>query len=940
MKLKNKIIISLMIIASLSINVYGTVLHTERTEQTITRGVTLIKEQILTYEGWQNINLLKVNLQDENIKLKPIESATLGERRTVLDLVNGAGAIAGVNSDFFDMATNNTPSFGPVITDGQLRHAYNSHYSTVGVVNNMATFLIDSHNNPLMEYYGTAIMLYAEGLPIGGMAAYNNMPTTLGRPIVLDYTYERNTSKALARYKGAYTVVIENNRVTYLSKQDEVVSIPKNGYVILIHSNDANAYYGKLPIGTEVEIANSIYLNNDLTKLVDDIKLGVGGSGIIMKNGEEYTGPAHKVGPTTRAPRTVVATLKNSHEVLFITIDGRNKTLGANHADLVNLLKAYGVKDAMYFDGGGSTTLVSRNEAEKEVKLQNNPSDGSARRVVNGIGIFTNSQSERLGKLYLDAAYNRTFVGEPITFTVKGVDRNYNPIDLSGINVKMTVSGVAGTFKGLAFFPETAGKALVIVSSDGIETAKEIYIADKPTGIRIEPSNLQIGENSSKTVQLYGIDREGYKLPLTADKVTWTSNDNQVSGKANQISSTQKTVALLTASYRGVNANLGVIVGDTAVPIESFEKNGATWGGDTTTVKGKVEPSKELKYHGDTAIKMTYTFEKTANKQVAYTLFKQPVEIASDAASINIWVHARKQGDTAKIEVTDAKGQKFYLKLADSLNFEGWKYLSVPLPQNMASPAKLTKFYTYASSVSEKRTSVVYIDHISITRGIRNAEGIRLRDDYRFDPFYKPSLQPSVGNQYAINIMGPTQTNSMVLNKETIEKIGSKLSQGASLILFASRNNIELPISTQQYTYSNTYGTVDYNNTKIIFAGTDKGGLRATEAMAWLNIKKDVEETPAKNIILVMSKNPLTQFDDIEEGKAFHKYLKAQRELTGKNIFVVYAGGLEKEVAIEDGIRYIRSNGLVVASDNIQDSHYIQFKVAGNEIYYTFPEFK
>ncbi|WP_069998805.1 phosphodiester glycosidase family protein [Cellulosilyticum sp. I15G10I2] len=940
MKLKSKIISSLIIAAALSVNVYGTVLHKEKTEQMITRGATLIKEQILTGEGWQSIQILKVNLQDENIKLKPIESTTLGERRTILDLVNQSGAIAGINADFFDTATSNTPSFGPVIADGELKHAYNSNYSTIGIANNMATFLIDTGNNPLIDYYGTSVMLYVNDLPIGGMAAYNNIPTTLSRPIVLDYTYERDTSKALARFKGVYTAVIENNEVTYLSKQDEVVAIPRNGYVVLINTNDANAYYSKLPVGTKAEIQKTIYLNNNVTQMVEDIKLGVGGSGIIMKNGEEFSGASHKVTPATRAPRTVIATLKQSSEILLIAIDGRNKTLGANHKDLVTLLKSYGVQDAMYFDGGGSTTLVARNEAEAEVKLQNTPSDGAQRRVVNGIGVFTTQQTGHLSRLYLDATTNRAFVGEPITFSVKGTDKNYNPVNVASSNVKMIVSGVAGTFNGFTFYPETAGKALVIVNSNGIEAAKEIYISDKPAGIRIEPSNLQIAPNSSKVIQIFGVDKEGYKLPLTADKVTWTSNSEQVSGKGNQITAAQKSLALLTASYKGVSANLGVIVGDTAVPIESFEKNSAVWGGNTTTVQGKVEPSKEFKYHGDTAIKMSYTFAKTANKQVAYTIFSQPIEIPADAMSINMWVYARKQGDTAKIEVVDAKGAKFYLKLADSLNFEGWKYLSVILPQTMTAPAKITKFYTYANSVSEKRTSVVYIDHVSITRGFRNREGIALRDDYRFDPYYKPSLQPSVGNQYAINIIGPTKTNSMVLSKETITSIGHKLSQNASMLLFASGNNIELPISIPTYTYANAYTTVDHNNTRVIFAGTDKGGLRVTELNAWLNIKKDIEGTAAKNIILIMSKNPLTQFDDIEEGKALHKYLKTQREMTGKNIFVVYAGGTERETQIEDGIRYIRNNGLVVASDNVQDSHYLQFKVVGNEIYYTFVPFK
>lgn len=939
MKLKkSKLISSIVILVMLSANTYGTVLYKEKTEQIITKGAALIKEKILTHEGWQDINILKIDLQDDNIMLKPIESSVLGERKTVLDMVNSSGAIAGVNSDFFDMATQNTPSFGPVISDGQLKHAYNNNFFSLGPAKDMATFLIGLDNTASMAYYGTSIMLYANGNAIGGMASYNNIPTSLSKPIVLDYTYQQDTSKVISKFKGTYTIVVENGQVTYLAKQDEIVAIPRNGYAILTSTKDANAYYDALPIDTQVEIKNTIYLNNDITKAVEDIKLGLGGSGIIMKNGEEYTGSAHKVTGNTRAPRTVVATIQNSNELLLIAVDGRNKTLGVNHKDLVAMLQSYNVQDAMYFDGGGSTTLVSRNEAEKEVKLQNNPSDGSQRKVANGLGVFTASQPDSVNKLYLDAASNRTFIGEPITFTVKGADQNYNPVELSESDITMTVTGIKGSFKNSMFYPETAGKALIVASYNGVDAAKEIYITDKPIGIRIEPSNLQISPNSSKDIQVYGIDKEGYRIPLSADKIAWKSSSAEVAASGNKVISAGKALTALTATYKGVSTKLGVIVGDTAVPIESFEKNSAVWGGDTTTVKGKVEASKEIKYHGDKSVKMTYTFMKSSNKQVAYTVFKQPIEISGDAMSINMWVYAKKQGDTAKIELIDKAGKKFYLKLTDQLNFEGWKYLSVPLPQNMTFPAKLTKLYTYANSVSEKRTSVIYIDHMSLTRGFRDKAGITVRDDYRFDPLYKESLQKPTANQYLINAIGPTKISSMVLNKESITSLGKQLSQDAGMLLLTSQNNIDLPISTPKYTYDNTYHTLDYNNTKVIFTGTDKGGIRVTDANAWLSIKKDIEGTTAKNIIVIMSKNPLTQFDDAQEGIAFHKYLKTQRETTGKNIFVVYNGGNEKEVRIEDGIRYIRNSGLSVASDILKDCSYITFKLVGNEVYYTFTQ--
>ena len=937
-KLRGIVLFSVLISTNV---VYGAILHQETTTQTLTKGATLTNEKILSEIGWRNINVLRINLNEPNVTLKPIEAANGTSRQTVLQMVNDAGAIAGVNSDFFDISTSSTPSFGPVISDGELKHAYNSNYSSLGPNKYMGTFTIDTNNGVSMDYYGVSLRLNANGTFVGAMGGYNNIPSKLYRPVVVDRTYYSNTSSIISKLPNTYTIVVEEDVVTYCSKSNEAVDIPKNGYVILIGEQDANNYYSQLKVGTSVDLQQFLYLSNGLTEAVSNIKLGIGGGGLIMKDGVEYTGAAHKITPTSNDPRTIVATLKNSNEVLLITIDGRGDYKGMTHSDLVTFLKSYNVKDAMYFDGGGSTTMVARNEGETEVTLQNNPSDGSQRKVINGLGVFTTSETGDVAQLIIDTNYNRTFVGESISLTVKAVDENSNPVTLNKDNITYSVAGVNGRFEGNKFIPTSSGKALIIASYDGVEVGTEIIVSEKPQGIRIEPSNLQVDENSTKTVQVYGIDSEGYKLPLTASSITWTSDNNTVGATNNTVVTKGKALATLTANYKGLTAKLGVTVGNVTSAIESFETNKASWGGDTSTVKGNVIVcnDEKYKYHGTKSVKMTYTFEKSANKQVAYTLFDTPIEIPSDAMSLNMWLYGKKQGHVAKVEVVDSNNKKFYLKLTDNINFEGWKYVSAALPEEMVLPAKVTKFYTYANSVSEKTTTAVYIDHVSITRGFKDREGISVRDDYRFDPWYKETLQDPTGDQYVINAVGGTKVESMLLSKETTNKIANQLSNKSSLVVMASGNNLSLPLTANSIAYKNTYEVKDYSSTRVIMAGTDSGGLRATQASAWLNIKSAISTSNAKNIILVMSKNPLTQFSDTEEGKAFHKYLRETREQTGKNIFVITTGTTGNEVRIEDGIRYIKTSGLNTTTDNVKDASFVKFKMVGDKVYYTFEPF-
>lgn len=927
-----------LIFSSSAPTVYGQILHTQRIEQTVTKGVKLISEEILLDAGWQDINLLKINLGNDNVRIAPIESNKLGERKTVLQMVNENGAVAGVNADFFDMKATYAPSFGTVIQEGELKHSYNYKYTTLGPAKSMATFMLDHSNNVLMDYYGITITIGTDGVELFEASTYNTMPGTLSRPIVVDNRYYKDNASLVNKYRseGVYTILIEDEEATYLSKQDEVVAIGQNTKAIILSAKDAAVYYPLIQLASKVTVEENIALNNQVVDAVENMQMGIGGGGLIMKDGKAYAGTAHKVDPSSRAPRTIVATTQTPQEVLLITIDGRNNTLGANHGELAEILSRYGVKDAMYLDGGGSTTLVARNEGVSQVSVQNSPSDKVERKVTNGIGVFSTADKGSLSKLYIKANRDRTFIGEGITFNITGVDENDNPITVETNNLKLSVTGVTGTWKGLTFYPESEGKGLVLVENGEVQAATEIAVTKGPVGLYIEPSNMQVDENSTGKVQIYGVDKQGYKIPITPEKVQWTSSASSVAAVGNTVATNGKATAILTAKYKNAVATVGVTVGESVVAIDSFETTQGKWAGDTTTVKGKVESSKDMKYHGNQSLKMTYAFDKDVNKQVAYTIFDKPIVIPQDARSINLWVHARKQGDTMKVQIQDAAGKTHYLKLADSLDFEGWKYQSAWIPEAVKLPAKINKVYVYTNGNPDKRESIIYMDHLSITRGTQKRTGITTRDDYRYDPLYKETLSAPTGNDYIINVAGPTNMSSMKLSNQDITNLTNRLSNHASMILLASQSNIKTDFNKPTLVYNNGYQNKDYQNTKVMFLGTDGGGLRKTNASMWLQMKQGLEETSARNIIMVMGRNPLTQFSDVREGKAFHDYIKELKETTGKNIFVVYTGGTEKEVRLEDGIRYIRVNGLVLPSDNPKDGEYLKFKVHEGSIYYTF----
>lgn len=920
--------------------IYGVVLHKIREIETITKGATLISDQILTEAGWQDVFVIKINLDDHNIEIKPIGPKALGQKETLMQMVEGSGALAAINADFFSM-NSNVPSFGPMIEAGEVVQAYNNNQVAVGPTMDggpMGTLIIDESGNILMNYFSVLLEIYGNGSNIGEANSYNKISTYVTKPIILDRKYMKTTQGVVNHYKGVSTIVVENGKVSYQSARGEAVNIPENGYVMLMDESHASRYYQALPVGAEVEIKASVTLNNQLIADIKDVQMGIGGGGILMQNGQAYTGPANIVSKGTRNPRSVVATTSNPNELLLIALDGRGQSIGATHNELITLLQSYGVKDALYLDGGGSTTLIAREEAENKVTVQNKPSDGTQRKIMNGIGIFTTSERGSIHKLYIESAQARTFIEEPVKLTVKAVDENNNPVPINMADVTFDIAGVEGRMEGDLFYPQTEGSAAIIARIGDVQVATEIFVSSAPRGLVIEPGLVTMNPGETKTIQVYGVDAGGYKLPITPSKLVWENGNGIATGLGNKMTAGMTGTTTLNVKYgqEGIPARVSAVVGDSTLRVESFETTVPAWGGDTSTVKGMVQPATEVKFEGERSIKMTYTFEQSNQKQVAYTILNQPIMLPNDANSFNIWVNGRKQGDTLKIEVVDANGKKHYLKLAETINFEGWKHLSVPLTADIAMPAKVTKIYAYAQTVPEKRTTALYFDHASITRGDRNREGITVKNDYVLDPMYKSQLDSPIGEEYVINVVGPTKNKSLLLGEESIKGMSQKILKDASQVILASTQNAPLSLGDKAHTYQNNYQAITHKNTEMIFVGTDKGGIRSTNGWQWQRMKQTLEVTQADHIMLVMSLNPLTQFNDAREGRALHDYLIAYKEETGKNIFVITPGGMEPEVRLESGIRYIRTPGIMGPTDDVEKGSFVKFKINGDAIYYTF----
>jgi exopolysaccharide biosynthesis protein len=72
-------------------------------------------------------------------------------------------------------------------------------------------------------------------------------------------------------------------------------------------------------------------------------------------------------------------------QVLVLVVDGRSAaSRGYTMVELADLMSELGADEAINLDGGGSSTMVARNQQGRTAVL-NHPSDGFQRRVSNSL---------------------------------------------------------------------------------------------------------------------------------------------------------------------------------------------------------------------------------------------------------------------------------------------------------------------------------------------------------------------------------------------------------------------------------------------------------------------------------------------------------------------------------------------------------------------------
>jgi len=493
------IILAMVFFVSTQALAHADVLFEHRISDTPHPGVEYERVIRMTGNGILDIHVLTVPLNDSYLYIGPVTSQREhGLRETTTNLLSDAGAVAGINADFFGMASLYSVHFGPMAMDGQLigLNAY-TNYSR----NEFAAFFLDSNNNPFFDYMQADIRFYNNGVRNVDIASFNVIGAGLDFPVIVDRQLMPNTLPLMERFSNLTKIVVQNNSITQITRG--MVVVPSNGYVVVLPYNMYGSHRHLFNVGESAHL----HVGNNLGIDFSRIQMAIGGGGTILAAGQTVYGSG--VAPNARHPRSAVGTTRDGNYMILMVADGRNHSIGATNSDMAALLREFGAWDAMHFDGGGSSTMAVR-QPDGRYSVVNTPSDGAQRRVINALGVFD----------------SRTFEPTEIYVHVPALAQlNANPASIAlfgaGQQVNLRFSGVATDGNTVPYIPVSRITEFVVEPPElgtiynGVFTAGYgsgyilAYVEDIFTSI-----SVTIG-GSPRAADILGVERSFVGYPAT-----------------------------------------------------------------------------------------------------------------------------------------------------------------------------------------------------------------------------------------------------------------------------------------------------------------------------------------------------------------------------------------------------------------------------------------
>lgn len=613
-------------------------------------GIDYAQYEMRTADGPLSIHVIAADLRDPYVRFGTMlaRDHLVSPGETLTSMAHRAGAVAGINGDYFDINQTNQP-LNIVIAGGQLMRM--------------------PMRRPALAF-GQGRAFFTEfqieetlRTPRGALAleTMNDWPPR-GGPVFLTPAYgvlkavPGVTVLALEPEASGGRVPFGRFRVSAIL--DGSAPLPPAFYLAFPQPFASNA----LPrVGEDVAVSERSMPS------ISAIEDAIGGGPMLVENGRWYPDPD---GPSkgefaTRMPASGAA-LDGAGSLLLFQIDGRQPGLSAGllQPELAALMIGFGAVSGMQFDGGGSSEMAARLPGDAQAQVLNSPSDGRERRIGDAL------------LLYSDAP-----PGPPAR--IAAIPQIVREMPGAGVTVRFAL--LDGSGRTLCVSPSCSGMHVQdlgnrIVARDGLlRTSVPVEIFRQPARLEILPADPIDPAGHPLRLAARAFDASGYPIALPAN-LSWRARGGSIDGSGMLRPGPQNVRVSIDAG--GTRAETIVTVGSHPAPLK-FVQN-AIFAAAPANAAGSVQrgvPCEEC---------LTLNYDFTQGEIAAYA--NTSLALPGRAIAITADVRGDGNGEILRVAVENAIRERFLFG-SQSVDWTGWRHVRVLFPGDVAQPLTLKSIY-------------------------------------------------------------------------------------------------------------------------------------------------------------------------------------------------------------------------------------------------------
>jgi hypothetical protein len=557
---------------------------------------------------------------------------------TVSSMAARTGAVAGINADYFDIGNTNQP-LNVVVRDGTLVRTPSKR---------------------------AAIDVTRGGAVAIGYVAFNGSATygTVNVPLTgINEWPPQGGAALLTPMYGALAAPAPNVVVATLAPIDGNPGLPGTYRVTALGPPLAGPVTAPLlgfgpaaqAIAPPPQPGDTVTLAFGTIPDAATLTAAVGGGPLLVAGGAAIDDPFSPA-PEERNVRFPVAgaALEPDGTLLMIVVDGRKTALsiGATRPEFGALMRGFGASDGLAFDSGGSATLVARALGDAGTSVLNDPSDGRERPVADGLFAYSDAPFGEHPHLVVRPASFIAYRGATVALRATLVDDGGHRI--RAVDVPPIVTDLAAG----------AHRAIVRDGTGSLRATVPYTVVDRVAKLTIAPDRPNPARGERLLLAVSASDDAGAPILLGADApVRWTLGTQAASGPT-VIYDTAHGDATIVAALGTAAATTLVRVGDHDVAVPAFPET-------------------------------TLTYDFTGAARAAYA--NGVIALPDEPVRMSVEVFGDGNGVPLRASFLNRYGEKALLTLAKTVDWIGWRRISVALPADLNPPVRLTSIYVVKS---------------------------------------------------------------------------------------------------------------------------------------------------------------------------------------------------------------------------------------------------